>query len=69
MSHSLKRRTVIFIVRVWAEYLSEQPLRWQGVIEMAGTGQKIHFSHLEEIAEIIQKHTKLLMDKETNNET
>jgi hypothetical protein len=59
-----KRRTVIFIVRVWAEYLSEQSLCWRGVIEMVGKGRKKQFSHLEDIVEFIRKQTSAQINTE-----
>ena len=44
---ALPRRTVIFIVRVWAEYLEETPPLWRGEIERADTGEVKPFETLE----------------------
>ena len=52
-----KRQTVTFIVRVWAEYLAEQPPRWYGMVEMVGNPQKSHFSRLNEIVDFIQEQS------------
>jgi hypothetical protein len=51
------RQTVTFIVRIWAEYLQEQPPRWSGVIEPVEGGEKIHFTDLTQITDIIQQKT------------
>jgi hypothetical protein len=64
VSAPLKRRTVIYIVRVWAEYLSEQPPRWCGVIETVGIEHKLHFSQLDEIADFIRKQTNIQINVE-----
>jgi len=57
MSDSLQRRTVIFIVRVWAEYLNEQPPGWRGVLEQVANGRKLNFTNLDELIELIRKQT------------
>ena len=64
MNAPLKRRTVIYIVRVWAEYLSEPPPHWCGVIEMVGSKHKIHFSQLDEIADFIRIQTNIQINVE-----
>jgi hypothetical protein len=64
MNTPVKRRTVICIVRVWAEYLNEPPPRWCGVIEMVGSGHQIHFSQLDEIVDFIRKQTMIQIDTE-----
>lgn len=67
MNTPAQRRTVIFIVRVWAEYLGAEPPGWRGVLEGVESGQKTPFTQLDEIAEIIRQQTNLLI--ETENET
>jgi len=57
MHTPLQRQTAIFIVRLWAEYLSEQPPVWRGVLEVVANGQKISFTNLDEMADLIQKQT------------
>ena len=57
MKNPCKRHTVVFIVRLWAEYLSEQPPSWRGVIEGHEPGQAIPFTSLDEMKEIIKQKT------------
>lgn len=64
MSTPTARRTVVFIVRVWAEYLHAQPPGWRGVLEAVENGQKTPFTHLEAIAEIIRQQTHTLLETE-----
>ena len=59
MSATPKRRTVTYIVRIWAEYLTEQPPRWYGVIEIVSSGHKKHFSELDEISDFIHEQTTM----------
>ena len=61
------RRTVTYIVRIWAEYLEESPPRWCGVVEPVGDGEKIHFTHLHQIVELIQQKTHYLIKKENES--
>jgi hypothetical protein len=55
---------VVFIVRVWAEYLHAQPPGWRGVLEGVENGQKTPFTDLDEITEIIQQQTYSLLETE-----
>mgnify|MGYP001812623328 CR=1 FL=1 len=64
MSLPVQRRTVVFIVRVWAEYLHAQPSCWRGVLEGVESGQKTPFTDLDEIPEIIQQQTQSLLETE-----
>lgn len=64
MSAPAPRRTVVFIVRVWAEYLRAQPPGWRGVLEGVESGQKTPFTDLDEIAEIIRQQTHSLLETE-----
>lgn len=57
MNRSPKRQTVTYIVRVWVEYLQEQPPSWRGEIELVGRGRKTHFSHLHEMIDFIQRQS------------
>ena len=54
-----KRQTISFIVRVWTEYLNEQPPRWCGIIEAVDGGEKIHFADLAQIADLIQQNVRI----------
>lgn len=53
---ALPRRTVIFIVRVWAEYLEETPPLWRGEIERADTREVKRFQTLEEVIEHVREN-------------
>ena len=68
MKNPCKRHTVVFIVRLWAEYLSEQPPSWRGVIEGHEPGKSTPFTSLEEMNEIIKKITlaEIEMEKTKN---
>ena len=57
MKNPCKRYTVVFIVRLWAEYLTEQPPSWRGVIEGSEPGQATPFTSLEEMNELIKQKT------------
>jgi hypothetical protein len=64
VSAPVSRRTVVFIVRVWAEYLHAQPPGWRGVLEGVESGQKTPFTDLDEITEIIRQQTNSLLETE-----
>lgn len=64
MSAPAPRRTVVFIVRVWAEYLCARPPGWRGVLEGVESGQKTPFTDLDEIAEIIRQQTQSTLETE-----
>jgi hypothetical protein len=67
MSFSKKQRTVVYIVRIWAEYLDESPPQWRGVIAPIGEAKSIHFSTLDEMIDLIQKKTQSLIEKENKS--
>lgn len=58
------RRTVVFIVRVWAEYLRAQPPGWRGVLEGVENGQITPFNDLNDISEIIRQQIYSLIEME-----
>jgi len=64
MINPCKRHTVVFIVRLWAEYLNEQPPSWRGVIEEHEPGQGTPFTSLDEMKAIIQQKTKTEIELE-----
>jgi len=64
MNSTPKRKTKSYIVRVWAEYLDEQPPCWYGEIESIESGEKSHFKELTQVIEIIQQETRLTIKKE-----
>jgi len=44
-------------VRIWAEYLTEQPPCWYGTIERGKPGEKAPFNSLKEMQDLIQQKT------------
>jgi hypothetical protein len=54
----LSRRTVTFIVRLWAEYLEQTPPVWRGEIERADTKEVKRFQTLEGITEYLQQNAE-----------
>jgi hypothetical protein len=57
MKNPCERHTVVFIVRLWAEYLNQQPPSWRGVIEGREPGKATPFTSLEDLTTIIQEKT------------
>ena len=53
----LHRQTVVFIVRVWAEYFDDQPPSWRGVVEGCVPGETHPFTSVEEMTQIIQQQS------------
>jgi hypothetical protein len=54
VSDCLPRRTVIFIVRVWAEYLEQTPPVWRGEIEHVESKEVMRFHTLDEVTDHVQ---------------
>lgn len=54
MSDRLPRRTMIFIVRVWAEYLEQTPPVWRGEIEDVESKEVMRFQTLGEVTDHVQ---------------
>ena len=59
MRSPLDRHTRIYIVRVWAEYLKEQPPCWRGVVEFVDQGKTISFGDLSEMTQLIQQNANV----------
>jgi len=57
MSSLIKRSTCVFVVRIWAEYLSVKPPCWRGTLEGSEPGELIPFTSLEELRDLIQQKT------------
>jgi hypothetical protein len=49
------RRTEIFVVRLWVEYLQQTPLAWRGEMEHVGGREVMHFRNLEELNDWIRR--------------
>ena len=56
MSDPLPRRTVTFVVRLWAEYLEQTPPAWRGEIEDVGSGAKAYFREAADVTKFIAAH-------------
>jgi hypothetical protein len=54
MDNPLSRRTVVFVVRVWAEYLEQTPPAWRGEIEHVGMGEAMRFGDVGDLLEFIE---------------
>ncbi len=46
---AMQRKTVVFVVRLWAEYLTAADSPWRGYVECAQTGQTAYFQQREEM--------------------
>lgn len=57
MNNPIKRRTCVYVVRIWAEYLNEQPPCWRGTIEGREPGERSAFTSLEEMRDMIEQKT------------
>ncbi len=54
MQSHLERKTIIFVVRVWQEYLRNQDSALRGEVENVTTHKKHYFSTIQELQKIIQ---------------
>jgi len=60
MTGLAERRTISFILRLWAEpTASDGPSRWQGQIEHVGSGQAIYFQIPAPLLEFLTAHLPL----------
>jgi len=70
MSDHLLRRTVTFVVRLWAEYLGQTPPVWRGEIERVGSSdwsdevervssvRRWTFGDLDELVDFMRRQTE-----------
>jgi hypothetical protein len=60
--NSTKETAHAFIVRIWIETreLKDAEPIWRGVIEHIGSGKKVYFDHLEQIAIHIMPYIRAL---------
>jgi hypothetical protein len=56
VSAHLPRRTVTFVVRIWAEYLEQSPPVWRGEIERVDSGEKAYVRQVNDVARFIATH-------------
>jgi hypothetical protein len=54
MQSPLERKTIIFVVRVWQEYLRNQESAVRGEVENVTSQKKYYFSSIHELQKIIQ---------------
>ena len=59
MTHQIQRRTLVFIVRLWGEYLNESPPCWRGVVEGCEPGEKVPFATIIDLNKLIQEKALL----------
>jgi hypothetical protein len=55
MKSPLNRKTIIFVVRVWQEYLRDQDSAVRGEVENVTSQKKHYFSTVQELQKIIQE--------------
>ncbi len=56
MTDPLQRHTILFVVRVWAEYLVQEPPSWRGEIVLLPDGAAETFAALPDITTFISTH-------------
>jgi hypothetical protein len=54
MQSPLERKTIIFVVRVWQEYLRNQDSAVRGEVENVTSQKKHYFSTIQELQNILQ---------------
>ena len=55
MHPPLQRDTIIFIVRVWKEYLHPPNPKMRGEIELVNGKEKLYFSTMHQLEEILHE--------------
>ena len=55
MTRSLDRRTEIFVVRLWAEYLEQENSTWRGEIEHMGSRRHLRFASVERMVQWMEQ--------------
>jgi len=53
MDKSLERKTSLFIIRLWTEYLQRDPPAFRGEIEHVISKQKYYFINIEELNQFL----------------
>ena len=54
MPPQLQRKTAVFVIRIWAEYLQEQPPLWRGEARQVLTGEFVSFGSLAELWQFLE---------------
>lgn len=57
MDSSLERKTTLFLVRVWAEYLQRETSSLCGEIEHVQSKEKGYFHNIEELNHFLQNYS------------
>lgn len=61
MPQPFERRTISFVVRLWAEPMQRQgEPHWRGQIEHVGSGEKVHFQVPAALLEFLAEHIERL---------
>ncbi len=56
MPNPLKRETLIFIVRVWKEYLKSPTPKMRGEVEVVNSKEKQYFADLDELENLLKRN-------------
>jgi hypothetical protein len=64
VSDLLSRKTVSFIVRVWAEYQAQDPPACYGEVECLNSGEKQHFLRWHDVALFVEQQTAMVTSGE-----
>lgn len=54
VSAYLRRKTVAFTVRIWAEYLEQVPPSWRGEVICVDRGERVAFGSIDRLVEFLQ---------------
>lgn len=55
MNLTTKRHTIVFVIRLWAEYLSENPCAWRGTLSGIEPKDDVPFASLEEMNALLME--------------
>jgi len=56
MPAPLQRETLIFIVRVWKEYLKSPNSKMRGEVEVVNSKEKQYFADLDELENLLKRN-------------
>jgi len=58
MTKPLKRKTMTFVVRIWAEYLQRDPPVYRGELEHVESRQKSYFQSADELKDLVASYCR-----------
>ncbi len=67
MNLTTKRHTIVFVIRLWAEYLNEDPCAWRGTLSGVEPMDDVPFASLEELKALIMEQAYGQLNKKKNN--